>query len=134
MTKVLAVVAATVLLASCGRESKGEYFKRLSRQYTESSCPNHFTDGITTLDSLVFDDSDDEGTQNLYYSLEVDSATRQAILDKKNELTQANLDFVRNSVVFAKQKEEGVRFRFIYYDAEKKDKIIDCTYTKKDYQ
>ena len=128
-------VAMLLCVSSCGnRESKAEYFKRVSQQYTESNCPSRFPDGITTLDSLVFDDSDATGTQVLYYTLEVDSAMRQLVLEKKDELTQENLNFVRNSVVFAKQKEQGVRFRFVYHDAAMKDKIIECTYTKEDYQ
>lgn len=133
--RIMMISAAAMCLFSCGgRESKTDYFKRISQQYTEGNCPSRFPDGITTLDSLVFDDSDDTGTQKLYYTLEVDSAMRQMVIDKREELEKENLNFVRNSVIFAKQKEDGVRFKFVYYDSAKKDKILECIYTKEDYQ
>lgn len=130
----VSVFAFVAILISCGRETKTEFFKRFSKQYSDNNCPSRYVDGITTLDSIVFVDDGDKGVQLVCFSVNVDSLERQRMIEKKDEIMDLNLSVLRNSVVFAKQKEEGVRFKYVYYDSSRKDKIIECEYTAKDYQ
>ena len=120
-------------LASC-RESIHDRFKNEAREYTEQNCPLSMGDGITVLDSMVYAEKSSGGEWAIYYSVFLDEEKKNELMSKKDELERLNLKFVQNSPIFIKQKENGVDFAFVYYDALTKAKLLECRYTKKDYE
>ena len=120
-------------LTSC-QERKADFFERDAREYTEKNCPQ-MLDEYTTLDSVVYvREKDGAGELVQYYTLNLNDEARQALMNKLGELADMNLTTVRNSIVFAKHKEEGVSFTYIYHDAMTGEKIVEYHFTKKDYQ
>lgn len=118
---------------SC-QERKADFFERDAREYTEKNCPQ-MLDEYTTLDSVVYvKEKDGAGDLVQYYSLNLNEAARQELMNQLGELAEMNLTAVRNSIVFAKHKEEGVSFTYIYHDATTGEKIVEYHFTKKDYQ
>lgn len=124
----------SLLLTSSCKESKSDYFKREAQLYTERYCPNRFDDGITVLDSMVYDDSQKVGRLKVYYTLELDSAMRAELMKKVDDLWQENLKYVANTVVFAKHKSEGISFSFIYFDKETGRQLFENEITKRHYE
>lgn len=121
------------ILVSC-RESMHERFKREAREYTEQNCPCSMGDGMTVLDSMVYAEKSSLGEWAIHYSVFLNEEQKKELMSKKDELERLNLKFVQNSPIFIKQKEAGIDFAFMYYDAETKTKILECRYTQKDYE
>lgn len=122
-----------LLFCSC-QEKRADRFEREAREYTEKHCPQRLEDGLTVLDSMVFVKDGGAGTLQLYYSLYLTDEERKQVMDKLGDLGDYNLRIVRNSVLFAKHKEAGVSFTYIYHDANKGDKIAEYHFEKKDYE
>ena len=122
-----------LLFCSC-QEKRADRFEREAREYTEKHCPQRLEDGLTVLDSMVFVKDDGAGTLQMYYSLYLTDEVRKQVMDKLGELGDHDLRIVRNSVLFAKHKEAGVSFTYIYHDANKGDKIAEYHFEKKDYE
>ena len=131
---LLLSVAALLLTSSC-QEKRKDRFAREAREYTETHCPQPYGDGITTLDSMVFVPNDSTvGDLRLYYSLQLTDEQRAAMMDKLGDIGDENLRVVRNSILFAKHKEAGVSFTYIYHDAATGDKIVEYHFTTEDYE
>ena len=131
----ISILFLVLLLAfvSC-QERKADFFERDAREYTEKNCPQVF-DKYTTLDSVVYvREKDGAGDLVQYYTLNLNEEARNELMNKLGELAEMNLNAVRNSIVFAKHKEEGVSFTYIYHDATTGEKIVEYHFTKKDYQ
>lgn len=122
-----------VSFTSC-QERKADFFERDAKEYTEKNCPQVF-DKYTTLDSVVYvREKDGAGDLVQYYTLNLNEEARNELMKQLGELAEMNLTAVRNSIVFAKHKEEGVSFTYIYHDAMTGEKIVEYHFTKKDYQ
>ena len=122
-----------VSFTSC-QERKADFFERDAKEYTEKNCPQVF-DKYTTLDSVVYvREKDGAGDLVQYYTLNLNEEARNELMKQLGELAEMNLTAVRNSIVFAKHKEEGVSFTYIYHDATTGEKIVEYHFTKKDYQ
>ena len=118
---------------SC-QERKADFFEREAREYTEKNCPQ-MLDKYTILDSVVYvREKDGPGDLVQYYTLNLNEEARNELMNQLGELAEMNLTAVRNSIVFAKHKEEGVSFTYIYHDATTGEKIVEYHFTKKDYQ
>ena len=118
---------------SC-QERKADFFEREAREYTEKNCPQ-MLDKYTILDSVVYvREKDGAGDLVQYYTLNLNEEARNELMNQLGELAEMNLTAVRNSIVFAKHKEEGVSFTYIYHDATTGEKIVEYHFTKKDYQ
>ena len=117
---------------SC-QERKADFFEREAREYTEKNCPQ-MLDKYTILDSVVYvREKDGPGDLVQYYTLNLNEEARNELMNQLGELAEMNLTAVRNSIVFAKHKEEGVSFTYIYHDATTGEKIVEYHFTKKDY-
>lgn len=129
---IISLLSVTaVLLTSC-QEKRRARFEREAREYTATYCPQHL-DSWTILDSMVFEQAG-AGNLKLYYSLDLDDTLRQSVMNQLGELGDQDLKVVRNSVLFAKYKEAGTDFTYIYHDARRGDKIAEYYFTKKDYK
>ena len=118
---------------SC-QERKADFFEREAREYTEKNCPQ-MLDKYPILDSVVYvREKDGPGDLVQYYTLNLNEEARNELMNQLGELAEMNLTAVRNSIVFAKHKEEGVSFTYIYHDATTGEKIVEYHFTKKDYQ
>ena len=127
------VLVLLVSFTSC-QERKADFFERDAKEYTEKNCPQVF-DKYTTLDSVVYvREKDGAGDLVQYYTLNLNEEARNELMKQLGELAEMNLTAVRNSIVFAKHKEEGVSFTYIYHDATTGEKIVEYHFTKKDYQ
>ena len=130
---ILLVVFLLMLFSSC-QEKKADFFERDAREYTAKNCPQKFDD-YTRLDSIVFVKGGEMGDLKLYFSITMlDDITRAEVKKHLSELGKQNLKVVRNSVLFAKHKEAGVSFTYIYTDEERGDKIAEYHFTKQDYK
>ncbi len=129
----LAAIVTLIMAASC-KESKSDFFKRDAALYTERYCPNTFEDGITVLDSMVFDDGQEPGELQVYYTLNLDSTFRGELMKKVDDIWKENLNYVVNATVFVKHKEYGVSFKFVYYDKETGQLLFENVIDKEDYQ
>ena len=123
-----------VSLFSC-QEKKDDFFVRDAKEYTEKHCPQQM-DEFTRLDSIVFEKGADGevGTLHSYYSLVLTDEARAELMNRLGELGDMDLKVIRNSVIFAKHKEAGVNFHYVYHDAETGDKIAEYHFTKNDYE
>ena len=131
----ISILFLVMLLAftSC-QERKADFFERDAREYTEKNCPQ-MMDEYTILDSVVYvREKDGPGDLVQYYTLNLNEEARNELMNQLGELAEMNLTAVRNSIVFAKHKEEGVSFTYIYHDATTGEKIVEYHFTKKDYQ
>ena len=131
----ISLLLLVMLLAftSC-QEKKADFFERDAREYTEKNCPM-IMDKFTTLDSIVYvREENGPGDLVQYYTLNLSVEARNELMQKLGELADANLGIIRNSIAFAKHKEEGVSFTYIYHDAMTGEKIVEYHFTKKDYQ
>lgn len=131
----ISILFLVMLLAftSC-QERKADFFERDAREYTEKNCPQ-MLDEYTILDSVVYvREKDGPGDLVQYYTLNLNEEARNELMNQLGELAEMNLTAVRNSIVFAKHKEEGVSFTYIYHDATTGEKIVEYHFTKKDYQ
>ncbi|MBQ6964287.1 MAG: hypothetical protein IJP82_01160 [Bacteroidaceae bacterium] len=127
-------VFAVIALASC-QEKRKDRFEREAQEYTQTHCPQPYGDGVTILDSMVFIPNDSTiGDLKLYYSLQLTEDQRKAFMDKLGDIGDENLKVVRNSVLFAKHKEAGVGFTYIYHDAATGDKMVEYHFTPEDYK
>ncbi|MBO4430936.1 MAG: hypothetical protein J5790_06315 [Bacteroidaceae bacterium] len=132
--RILILFFVMLLAFTSCQERKADFFERDAREYTEKNCPQ-MLDEYTTLDSVVYvKEKDGAGDLVQYYSLNLNEAARQELMNQLGELAEMNLTAVRNSIVFAKHKEEGVSFTYIYHDATTGEKIVEYHFTKKDYQ
>ena len=129
-----AIPLLAIMLAffSC-QEKKADFFEREAREYTEKNCPQQL-DEVTRLDSIVFVKNQGAGDLCLYYTLILDDDARAKVLEKLDEIGDENLRVVRNSVIYAKHKEAGVGFTYIYHDAEQGNVIATYHFTPEDYQ
>lgn len=134
VTYILVVVLAVLLLSSC-QEKRKDRFVREAQEFTETYCPQSGSDGITILDSLVFVPNDSTiGDLKLYYSLVLTSEQREQFMNKLGQMGDMNLKVIRNSVQFAKHRDAGATFTYIYHDAEIGDEIVRYHFTAKDYE
>ena len=132
--RILILFFVMLLAFTSCQERKADFFERDAREYTEKNCPQ-MLDEYTTLDSVVYvKEKDGAGDLVQYYSLNLNEAARQELMNQLGKLADMNLTAVRNSIVFAKHKEEGVSFTYIYHDATTGEKIVEYHFTKKDYQ
>ncbi len=129
---LLSISVVTLLFFSC-QEKKADFFERDAKEYTATYCPQPLGDGVTTLDSIVFD-KEGVGTLKIYYSLVLTDEERENMMNKLGELGDANLSTLRSSVILAKHKEAGVNFNYIYIDKNRKEKIAEYNFTKEDYK
>ncbi len=121
------------VFTSC-QERKAEVFAREAKEYTETTCPL-MMDDFTRIDSVVFVGRNDRiGDMVMYYTLFLDDESRKVVMDNLGELAEMNLKELRNSVRFTKYREAGVEFTYIYHDDATGDKIMECHFTKKDYE
>ncbi len=131
--KILPILfVCTLAFCSC-QEKKADYFEREAKEYTEKHCPQQL-DEFTRIDSIVYVKNDEAGELKLYYTLTLSDEARAEVMNKLSELGEENLRIVRNSVIYAKHKEAGVSFTYIYHDATLGDKIAEYHFTKKDYE
>lgn len=122
-----------IVISSC-QEKKANFFEREAREYTQAYCPEKYPNGVT-LDSVVFIPNDSTvGDLQFHYSLQLDDEQRTTIMNSLGEIGDMSLKDVRNSIRYAKHKEAGVSFTYIYIDATKGDKIVEYHITKEDYQ
>ncbi len=131
--RTLTLLAIAALLFCSCQEKKADYFEREAQEYTQKHCPQQL-DEFTRIDSIVYVKDDAAGDLKLYYSLTLNDEARKEVMNKLGELGDENLRIVRNSVIYAKHKEAGVSFTYIYHDATKGDKIAEYHFTKKDYE
>ena len=131
--RVSYIILSLLLLVSC-QEKRMDRFEREAREYTETHCPQRMEDGLTVLDSMVFEQTGENGNLKLYYSLPLTDEQRATMMGMLDELGETNLKVVRNSVFYAKHKDAGIDFTYIYHDANKGDKIVEYHFTKEDYQ
>ena len=127
---------ALLAFSSC-QEKLQDRFVREAREYTATHCPQRLGDGMTVLDSMVFepDGGDgDAGDLRMYYSVTLTSEQRDALMNCLGELGDQNLKVVRNSVMFTKFKEVGTSFTYIYHDVATGDKLAEYHFEKKDYE
>ncbi len=117
---------------SC-KESAAERFEREAKEFTKKNCPQHFNDGVTILDSIVFEKKGN-GVQKMYYSLQLDDEQRDAFNQSLDLVTEGNLKSLRNNVQFAKLKEAGVSFEYIYHDATTGEKLVSFVYSPTEYE
>ena len=129
---LLLVLTSVILLSSC-QEKKADFFERDAREYTEKYCPQPCGDGITTLDSIVYE-KEGVGTLKMFYSLTMTDAEHEKMMNVLGELGDANLSILRSSVILAKHKEAGMDFKYIYYDTNHGGKVAEYHFTKKDYE
>ena len=133
--RVSYILLLTILELSTCQEKRKDRFEREAREYTQTHCPQPYGDGVTTLDSMVFTPNDSTvGDLKLYYSLQLTDEQRTAFMDKLGDIGDENLKVVRNSVLFAKHKDAGVSFTYIYHDAATGDKMVEYHFTPKDYK
>lgn len=130
---ILVAALTTVLFLSSCQEKRQDRFEREAREYTEQHCPKRL-DPVTTLDSMVFVQEGAAGNLIQYYTLNLTDEQRTEVMNNLGEIGDQNLKVIRNSIVFNKQKEAGVDFTFIYYDATKGDKIVEYHFTKEEYE
>ncbi|MBP5376012.1 MAG: hypothetical protein J6Y38_06745 [Bacteroidaceae bacterium] len=131
----ISVLWLAILFAftSC-QERKAETFAREAKEYTDKTCPL-MMDDFTRIDSVVFIGHDDRiGDMVMYYTLFLDDESRKVVMDNLGELADMNLKELRNSVRFTKYREAGVEFTYIYHDEATGDKIMECHFTKEDYE
>ena len=132
--RILILFFVMLLAFTSCQERKADFFERDAREYTEKNCPQ-MLDEYTILDSVVYvREKDGAGDLVQYYSLNLNEEARQELMNQLGKLADMNLTAVRNSIVFAKHKEEGVSFTYIYHDATTGEKIVEYHFTKKDYQ
>lgn len=131
MKKLLFIIAVLATLASC-QEKKQERFEREAREFTEKNCPQQL-DAITTIDSMVYV-NEGTGELRIYYTLQLNDEERELFMDKLTELGENNLKIVRNSVLFVKYKDEGIKFSYIYHDAVTGEKLVEYNFSEEEYK
>lgn len=122
-----------MLVASSCQEKKADFFEREAREYTEKHCPQQL-DEFTRIDSIVYVKDNEAGDLRLFYTLTLTDEMRKVVMEKLDDIGKEDLRIVRNSPIYAKHKEYGVSFTYIYHDAERGDKIAEFHFTKKDYE
>lgn len=132
VSPILYIPFVSLLFFSC-QEKRNDRFEREAKEYTERYCPKQL-DQLTTLDSMVYVLDADAGNLIQYYTLNLTDEQRVELMDKLGEIGDQNLRIVRNSVLFAKQKEAGVCFSYIYYDAATGNKIAEYHFTPQNYK
>ncbi len=130
---IILFLFAIVAFSSC-QEKKADFFEREAKAYTAKHCPQQL-DEFTRVDSVVYVKNEEAGDLRFYYSVTfAEDTLRTLMMDHLGELGDSHLKNVRNSVLFTKQKEAGVTFTYIYYDAVRGDNFVEYHFTPEDYR
>ena len=128
----ICLLLSAAVFFSC-QESFDERCAREAREYTEKRCPQEQGDGCV-LDSMAYDIA--TRTYRYFYTLyDVldDERMRQQIVERKSELHEELLRALRNSIALKECKAQGINFNYVYTSQSTRERLIDITFTKKDY-
>ena len=124
-----AVMMAATVLSAC-QETLQERCAREAREYTERKCPVAVGKDII-MDSMYFVPA----TNTICYSYTLHGELDDSTVFQNTNPRQLLLHDLRNATGMKLYKDAGYSMRYIYYSAKNKGtKLVDETFTKKDYQ
>ena len=128
MKKAFLFVLAGLLCGAC-QESLEDRCEREAKEYTKKNCPAMIADEIM-MDSMTFD----RATHTVHYYYKLTGNSDRADAFKKDEVTAALRDALRNTTALKIFKDAGYSFTYTYH-SEKDPKVVwfDVLLTEKDY-
>ena len=127
----LLLMTALLMLTAC-QESKRERFEREAREFTQKNCPRVEGENLIILDSVACP-NDGSNALTYYYSIHGDSTSMAEMVNKYDDLYNALLGAVRNSVDLRHVKAEGLDIVYSYYDSKTGEEITSFTFKPEDY-
>ncbi len=125
---IFAAMAALLALTAC-QESLEDRAAREAKEYTVKNCPAQIEENIT-IDSLAFDRS--THTMCYYYTLMGAADNKEAI--ENSNPRDVLLKSIRNSTSVKTYKDAGYSFKYTYFSAKDKGKVLyTVTFKKGDY-
>lgn len=129
MKKILfCSMMAALVCAACHKRSFDEVVAAEVEQFNKKEAPKRL-DQCTTFDSMAYDM--DTQTLSYYYTIEGQLDGELFPVDLVKEELQKNLT---SSIQLKAHKAHGLNFHYKYLSKQSGEPIVECTFTKEDYQ
>lgn len=130
--KVFCTVGAIVLtaLSSCHHDTLEERAAKEAREYTAHYCPTPYENNTRT-DSISFEK--DTRSFHYYYKVNGKLDNEKLFAEKKETLRAILLKELKENTQNKTFKEQGFSFRYTFRSASDNKKLLDVTFTRKDY-
>lgn len=126
---IFATMTILLTITAC-QESLEDRCAREAKDYTAKKCPAPIGENIT-IDSLVFERS--THTMCYFYTLTGIADSKEAV--DKSDPRNVLLNGIKNSTSVKAYKDAGYNFKYTYYSAKEKGKVLyTVTFKKGDYK